>query len=164
MERACGDSLANSTPAGAAHVSIAAFLGVSPLPVVSESPANRRSTPHANEDLRPHCSAQSAPSGCAASYGSVAADLGLAADLGVTPLPVHRGSTSPQSRGAIEQFLGVTPLSVHRADVSGASERCSLQELQERIRSPALCLTHARSFCSQLDAEAEIVAAGMLVG
>ena len=123
MKRARGVSLAVCAPAGAVHESVAAFLGVTPMSAVSESPANRRSKrskPDDNKNLRLQRSAQSAPSGCAFSNGSVAADLGLAADLGVTPLPVRRGSTSPQSHRAIEQGLGCTPLSVDPAGVSGA--------------------------------------------
>lgn len=160
MKRAPCESAASCTPAVAAHTSIAALLDVTPPPIGSEYPANRPSTPPANEE--PQCS-DSAPSGGrapAASNRSIAADLGIAALLDVTPLPVHEGSASPLGVGAIARQLDCTPLAGPAA-FSGGSERCSLQEVQERIRSPPLRLSVARPFSSQLNAESEIIAATM---
>ena len=161
MKRAPCESAASCTPGGAAHESIGALLNVTPLCAGSDCPSNRRSAPYANEDLRPQQSAPSGGRAPAGSTGSVAVDLGLGALLGVTPLPVQRGSASPSSSsGALARLLNCTPLS-DPAAFSGGSEGCSRQEVQERLRSPPLSLAGARPFSSQVYAEAEVVAAAM---
>ena len=130
------------------------------MPALTVHRTDARSAPYANEDLRPQQRAPSGGRAPAGSTGSVAVDLGLGALLGVMPLPVHRGSASPSSSGALARLLNCTPLA-DPAAFSGGSERCSRQEVQERLRSPPLSLALARPFSSQVYAEAEVIAATM---